>query len=86
MLRISRQNPEGHKYLVTGVCWYPIDTGLFVSCSSDCTVKVRVRRQDEHPDRCGASCLEVWAASTVKKPEGHEAGTGYLHCSVSVCI
>lgn len=86
MLRISRQNPEGHKYLVTGVCWYPIDTGLFVSCSSDCTVKVRVRRQDEHPDRCGASCLKVWAASTVKTPEGDEAGTGYLHCSVSVCI
>ncbi|KAJ3011927.1 UNVERIFIED_CONTAM: DNA excision repair protein ERCC-8 [Siphonaria sp. JEL0065] len=30
----------GHKFSVTSVCWYPHDTGLFTSTSTDKTVKV----------------------------------------------
>jgi len=31
---------EGHRYSVTSVQWYPLDTGLFVSGSTDGTVRV----------------------------------------------
>lgn len=31
---------EGHRYCVTSVQWYPLDTGLFVSGSTDGTVRV----------------------------------------------
>jgi DNA excision repair protein ERCC-8 len=34
-IRISR-----HEFAVTSVQWYPFDTGMFVSSSTDCTVKV----------------------------------------------
>ncbi|EFJ43451.1 hypothetical protein VOLCADRAFT_65806, partial [Volvox carteri f. nagariensis] len=31
---------RGHKYLISSVAWYPVDTGLFVTGSYDCTAKV----------------------------------------------
>ncbi|PNH03673.1 DNA excision repair protein ERCC-8, partial [Tetrabaena socialis] len=38
---LGRQNnPHAHKFLVSCVAWYPVDTGLFVSGSHDCSVKV----------------------------------------------
>ncbi|KAI9344204.1 WD40-repeat-containing domain protein [Zopfochytrium polystomum] len=30
----------GHKFSITGVNWYPLDTGLFTSSSMDCTIKI----------------------------------------------
>ncbi|KXZ44195.1 hypothetical protein GPECTOR_71g556 [Gonium pectorale] len=38
---LKRQsNPHAHKFMVSSVAWYPVDTGLFVSGSHDCLVKV----------------------------------------------
>ncbi|KAI8618081.1 WD40-repeat-containing domain protein [Chytriomyces sp. MP71] len=31
---------NGHKFSVTGVSWYPGDTGIFTSCSTDRTIRV----------------------------------------------
>ncbi|KAJ3029654.1 DNA excision repair protein ERCC-8, partial [Rhizophlyctis rosea] len=31
---------QGHRYSVTGVQWFPFDTGLFTTSSMDCKVKV----------------------------------------------
>ncbi|KAG2201541.1 hypothetical protein INT47_007418 [Mucor saturninus] len=31
---------DRHKYAVTSVCWYPFDTGMFVTSSYDTTIKV----------------------------------------------
>ncbi|CAD7702734.1 unnamed protein product [Ostreobium quekettii] len=37
---VDRRTPGGHQYLVSGVTWYPIDTGLFVSGSFDAQVNL----------------------------------------------
>ena len=31
---------DGHTFLVSCVCWYPVDTGMFVTGSYDKTIKV----------------------------------------------
>ena len=36
----GRENASGHKFSVSGCCWYPVDTGMFVTSSFDHTVKV----------------------------------------------
>ena len=38
--RASNAATRGHSYGVTGVAWYPKDTGLFISSSFDKTVKI----------------------------------------------
>ena len=38
--KLDRSNAESHKYTVTSVCWYPIDTGMFVTGSFDQEIKV----------------------------------------------
>jgi len=40
LLHIGRQQRGMHAYLVSSVCWYPIDNGLFVTGSYDQRVKV----------------------------------------------
>lgn len=37
---VDRRRPSAHKFLVTCVAWYPVDTGLFVSGSFDEEVKL----------------------------------------------
>ncbi|KAL9648455.1 hypothetical protein ABK040_014075 [Willaertia magna] len=37
---IRKGQNNNHKYSITSVCWYPIDTGMFITASSDKTVKV----------------------------------------------
>jgi WD40 repeat protein len=37
---IKRGHPAAHKYQVTSICWYPVDTGLFITGSADQDVKV----------------------------------------------
>lgn len=37
---VDRASAGGHQYLVSGVAWYPVDTGLFVSGSFDAQVNV----------------------------------------------
>jgi hypothetical protein len=39
---VLRIEPGPHRYGVTGVAWYPLDTGMFVSSSFDKTVKVQI--------------------------------------------
>lgn len=41
VLKITASNPDCHRYSVSSVAWYPIDTGLFVTGSFDHQVKVR---------------------------------------------
>ena len=36
----TREREEGHKGAVTGLQWYPVDSGLFVSSSKDCNVRL----------------------------------------------
>ena len=38
--KLDRSNAESHKYTVTSACWYPIDTGMFVTGSFDQEIKV----------------------------------------------
>ena len=38
--KLDRSNPDSHKYSVTAACWYPIDTGMFVTGSFDQEIKV----------------------------------------------
>lgn len=38
--KLDRSNAESHKYTITSVCWYPIDTGMFVTGSFDQEIKV----------------------------------------------
>ncbi|GIL81929.1 hypothetical protein Vretifemale_10690 [Volvox reticuliferus] len=33
-------NGHGHKFMISSLAWYPVDTGLFVTGSYDCQVKV----------------------------------------------
>jgi WD40 repeat protein len=42
LLNISQRSQPGfaHKYLVTSLAWYPVDTGLFLTGSADKTVKL----------------------------------------------
>ena len=44
MGKIDRNSPEGHKYSVSCVSWYPVDSGLFISGSYDNTIKVSKRK------------------------------------------
>lgn len=37
---IKRGHPSAHRYQVTSISWYPVDTGLFVTGSADQHVKV----------------------------------------------
>lgn len=38
--RIERRSPQSHRFLVSCVAWYPVDTGLFVTGSFDQEVKL----------------------------------------------
>lgn len=38
--KLDRSIPDSHKYSVTAACWYPIDTGMFVTGSFDQEIKV----------------------------------------------
>lgn len=38
--KLDRSNPDNHKYTTTCACWYPIDTGMFVTGSFDQEIKV----------------------------------------------
>ena len=38
---VDKSTPEGHKFSISSVAWYPVDTGLFVSGSYDHSIKVR---------------------------------------------
>lgn len=38
--KAARGEANGHHFSVSRAIWYPVDTGLFVSASHDCTVKV----------------------------------------------
>jgi DNA excision repair protein ERCC-8 len=40
LFTITKQSPGAHAFSVSSVCWYPVDTGLFVSGGFDCQVKV----------------------------------------------
>ncbi|KAL3160881.1 hypothetical protein ABBQ38_009274 [Trebouxia sp. C0009 RCD-2024] len=40
VLKITSSNPDCHRYSVSSVAWYPVDTGLFVTGSFDHQVKV----------------------------------------------
>ncbi len=40
VLKVARNNNHCHKYSITSVAWYPIDSGLFVTGSLDNDVKV----------------------------------------------
>ncbi|BBM97539.1 DNA excision repair protein ERCC-8 [Marchantia polymorpha subsp. ruderalis] len=40
IFKVDRRNPRGHKYAVSSVQWYPVDTGLFVTGSFDHHVNV----------------------------------------------
>ncbi|KAG2444755.1 hypothetical protein HXX76_001499 [Chlamydomonas incerta] len=41
LFSLRRQNsPHAHKFMVSSVAWYPVDTGLFVTGSHDCFAKV----------------------------------------------
>lgn len=37
---IDRQHARSHRYMVRCVCWYPVDTGLFVTGGADSAVKL----------------------------------------------
>ncbi|KAI7842161.1 hypothetical protein COHA_004184 [Chlorella ohadii] len=39
VLSISKQSPQAHKFSVSAVAWYPVDSGLFVSGGYDNEVK-----------------------------------------------
>ncbi|PRW58966.1 DNA excision repair ERCC-8-like isoform B [Chlorella sorokiniana] len=40
VLTITKQSPQAHKFSVSAVAWYPVDSGLFVSGGYDNEVKV----------------------------------------------
>lgn len=40
VLSIPKSHPQAHKFAVSSVAWYPIDTGLFVSGGHDGRVKL----------------------------------------------
>ena len=39
--RVDKSSRGGHKFTVSCVAWYPVDTGLFLSCSYDNQINVR---------------------------------------------
>lgn len=41
LFKIDKALPGGHKYAVSSVGWYPVDTGLFFSGGHDKTLKAR---------------------------------------------
>jgi DNA excision repair protein ERCC-8 len=43
VFKVERRSPEAHRYSVSCVAWYPVDTGLFVTGSFDQDVKVAFR-------------------------------------------
>eukprot|EP00798_Chlamydomonas_sp_ICE-L_P000190 gene190-3977_t len=45
---ISKNSPGGHRFTVSAACWYPIDTGLFVSASYDETLRVTITAMPSH--------------------------------------
>jgi len=51
LFAIKRGHPSAHRYQVTSVVWYPVDTGLFVSGSADQDVKVSCRASQAPPVR-----------------------------------
>ncbi|EFN57592.1 hypothetical protein CHLNCDRAFT_20970, partial [Chlorella variabilis] len=40
LFSITKQAPQGHRFSVSAVAWYPVDSGLFVSGGYDCEAKV----------------------------------------------
>ncbi|WIA19361.1 hypothetical protein OEZ85_003989 [Tetradesmus obliquus] len=40
LFTVKRGHPAAHKYQVTSINWYPVDTGLFITGSADQDVKV----------------------------------------------
>jgi WD40 repeat protein len=40
LFKIDKSSSGGHKYAITCVAWYPVDTGLFISGGHDQEVKV----------------------------------------------
>lgn len=37
---IDKQHEHGHKYAISSALWYPVDTGLFITCSFNHFIKV----------------------------------------------
>ncbi len=38
--RVTKFNPGAHRFRLCAACWYPVDTGLFVTSATDKTVKL----------------------------------------------
>ena len=38
--KVDKNSPGGHKFCVSCVAWYPVDTGLFVTGAYDNSIKV----------------------------------------------
>jgi WD40 repeat protein len=71
---VVRIEPGTHKFGITGIAWYPIDTGMFISSSFDKTVKVyrycTLSLQFMHVIFDGKSvivcCMQVWDTNIAK--------------------
>lgn len=73
VLKIARNNSSSHKFSITSVAWYPIDSGLFATGSLDNDVKARPGSflDADHPGACFPHVLFC-------------AGVGYQHCPSSM--
>lgn len=40
LLVVDKQHAHGHKFSISSVVWYPVDTGLFITGSFDHRIKV----------------------------------------------
>eukprot|EP00878_Enallax_costatus_P021271 GHUV01022514.1.p1 GENE.GHUV01022514.1~~GHUV01022514.1.p1 ORF type:complete len:430 (+),score=57.87 GHUV01022514.1:30-1319(+) len=66
---LKRGHPSAHRYQVTSICWYPVDTGLFVTGSADQHVKVwdtnmlEVACDFECPDKVHSVAMSSFATS-----------------------
>jgi len=49
LFSVKRGHPSAHRYQVTCLTWYPVDTGLFVSGSADQDVKVVIQLELQRP-------------------------------------